>query len=163
MKDPIQSIVRLLDMRPHPEGGFYKEVYRAGLVLNGLPHGAPRNAATGIYYLLPPGAFSAFHRVCSDELWHHYGGDPVALHIFDKGGAYNRILLGCNLVAGERPQAVVPAHVWQAAEPTGDAWALCGCTVIPGFDFADFEMAERTDLLERYPEYAAIIRRLTRE
>ncbi|MDM7994924.1 MAG: cupin domain-containing protein [Acidobacteriota bacterium] len=163
MSDRIHRIVQLLEMQPHPEGGFYKEVYRAELVLSGLPHGAPRNAATAIYYLLPAGAFSAFHRVCSDEVWHHYDGDPVALYILDEGGAYQKILLGHNLMAGERPQAVVPAHAWQAAEPLGNAFSLCGCTVAPGFDFADFEIAERTDLLERYPEYAAIIRRLTRE
>ena len=162
MNDQALNIVRLLDLQPHPEGGYYRESFRAPLVLSGLPHGAPRSASTAIYFLLPADTFSAFHRVRSDEIWHHYDGDPLALHIIDKAGAYERILLGHNLSAGERPQAVVPADSWQAAELLGENFSLCGCTVAPGFDFADFELAGRNELAAQFPEHSALITRLTR-
>jgi uncharacterized protein len=162
MNEKLLSIVRQLEMQPHPEGGFYRESFRSLLVLSGLPHGAPRNASTAIYFLLPADTFSAFHRVRSDEVWHHYDGDPLALHVIDKDGTYEKILLGHNLNAGEHPQAVVAADKWQAAEPLGDTYSLCGCTVAPGFDFADFEIAKRDELGSLFPEHAAIITRLTR-
>jgi predicted cupin superfamily sugar epimerase len=162
MDDRAESIVRLLRLEPHPEGGFYRETSRAPLVLGGLPHGAPRAASTAIYFLLPAGSFSAFHRVRSDELWHHYGGDPLALHVVDRDGALTTIRLGCDLEAGERPQAIVAADAWQAAEPLGDRFALCGCTVAPGFDFADFALANRADLTARFPPHADLVARLTR-
>jgi predicted cupin superfamily sugar epimerase len=162
MNDEALSITRLINMQPHAEGGFYCESFRAPLMIEGLPQGAPRNASTAIYFLLPAGTFSAFHQVRSDEVWHHYDGDPVALHILGEDGTYNQILLGPNLDAGERPQAVVLANQWQAAEPLGIRFALCGCTVAPGFDFADFELAKRAELAARFPERAAIIARFTR-
>jgi uncharacterized protein len=162
MNDKIMSIITCLEMQRHPEGGYYRETFRAPLILSGLPHAVPRNASTAIYFLLPAGSLSAFHRVRSDEVWHHYDGDPIALHIIDGDGAYEMILLGHNLPAGERPQAVVPADTWQAAEPLGSTFSLCGCTVAPGFDFADFELAKRNELAEQFPERAAIITRLTR-
>jgi predicted cupin superfamily sugar epimerase len=158
----LETLVRRLALAPHPEGGFYRETFRAPLVLGGLPHGGPRHASTAIYFLLPAGTFSAFHRVRSDEVWHHYDGDPVALHVVADGGAHSVVRLGRDLAAGEAPQAVVPANAWQAAEPLGERFALCGCTVAPGFDFADFEMAEGKDLTARFPELAPIIARLTR-
>ncbi len=163
MDDRVLDIVQVLEMQPHPEGGFYRESFRAPLVLNGLPHGAPRNASTAIFFLLPAGAFSAFHRVRSDEVWHHYDGDPLALHIISEDGAYEQNLLGRNLDAGERPQAVVPANAWQAAEPLGRSFSLCGCTVAPGFDFADFELGKRAELAARFTDHATLITRLTRE
>jgi uncharacterized protein len=162
MRD-IESLVRLLRLAPHPEGGFYRETFRAPLVLGGLPHGTPRRASTAIYFLLPAGDFSAFHRVRSDEVWHHYAGDPVALHVIDEGGAYAALRLGPDIAAGEEPQAVVPAGAWQAAEPLGGSFALCGCTVAPGFDFADFELASRDGLTARFPLHADSIARLTRK
>jgi uncharacterized protein len=162
MNDQVLNIVRILEMQPHPEGGYYRESFRAPLVLSGLPHGVPRNASTAIYFLLPAGTFSAFHRVRSDEVWHHYDGDPLALHIISRAGSYERIPLGHNLSAGDRPQVVVPADTWQAAEVPGKNFSLCGCTVAPGFDFADFELAKRDELVARFPKYAAIIARFTR-
>ena len=162
MSGEIETIVRSLGLAPHPEGGFYRETFRAPLVLGGLPHGAPRRASTAIYFLLPAGDFSAFHRVRSDEVWHHYGGDPVALHVIGEDGAYEARRLGRDLAAGETPQLVVPAGAWQAAEPLGERFALCGCTVAPGFDFADFELAARADLAARFSRHAAVISRLTR-
>lgn len=162
MTDQCEDIITILDLQPHREGGFYRESFRAPLVLDGLPHGAQRNASTAIYFLLPAGAFSAFHRVRSDEVWHHYSGDPLDLHIIGRGGIYERILLGHDLDAGQRPQAVVGADSWQAAEPLGSRYSLCGCTVAPGFDFADFELAKRGGLAALFPEYAVLINRLTR-
>jgi hypothetical protein len=149
-------------MKPHPEGGFYRETFRSPLVLGGLPHGASRPASTAIYYLLPAGTFSAFHRVRSDEIWHYYDGEPAALHVIGEDGAYVVFRLGRDIESGERPQAVVPANAWQAAEPLGTRFALCGCTVAPGFDFADFELARRADLAARFPDLAPVVSRLTR-
>lgn len=160
--DDVETIVRRLGLRPHPEGGYYLETFRAPLVLDGLPHGARRPASTAIFFLLPAGAFSAFHRVRSDEVWHHYDGGPLALHIICDDGALSTIRLGRDLAAGETPQAVVPANAWQAAEPLRHELALCGCTVAPGFDFADFELADRGDLVTRFPAHAELVARLTR-
>jgi predicted cupin superfamily sugar epimerase len=137
-------------------------MYRAPLVLRELPHGGPRAAHTAIYFLLPAGAFSALHRVASDEVWHHYDGDTVDLHLIDDAGLYTRVLLGRDYDAGARPQHVVPAGVWQAAVPRGDRFALCGCTVAPGFDFADFVMPSRAELLALFPAHAELVTRLTR-
>ena len=162
MGDSVESLVRRLGLMPHPEGGFYRETFRSPLVLDGLPHGAPRAASTAIYFLLPAGTFSAFHRVRSDEVWHHYGGDPLALHVIGGDGALSTFRLGRDLEAGEAPQAVVLASSWQAAEPLGERSSLCGCTVAPGFDFADFEMADRAALSARFPAHADLVARLTR-
>lgn len=153
------ALIAELALQPHPEGGWYREIYRSTLTLTGLPHGASRQAATGIYFLLPAGSVSAWHRVRSDEVWHHYQGDPVRLHLI-VGNAYHTEMLGQDIPSGERPQVVVPAGAWQAAEPVGDAYALCGCTVAPGFDFADFEMPSADDLVALLPDHAAIARRL---
>lgn len=162
MSAEVDLLVTRLGLAPHPEGGFFRETFRAPLVLGGLPHGAPRSASTAIYFLLPAGAFSAFHRVRSDEAWHHYDGDPLALHVIGGDGAYSVIRLGRDLSSGEAPQAIVPANAWQAAEPLGGRFSLCGCTVAPGFDFADFELADRAALSARFPQLAEIVWRFTR-
>lgn len=129
-----EEVVRLLGLIPHPEGGFYRETFRAP-----APAGE-RGASTAIYYLLPAGEISAWHRVVdADEVWHHYAGGPLELTLSD-GRERSTVLLGSGLAAGERPQAVVPAGVWQTARALGD-WTLVGCTVAPGFQFASFEMA----------------------
>jgi uncharacterized protein len=155
-----RAVIDALGLAPHPEGGFYRETFRAPLVVR-APHG-DRAASTAIYFLLPAGTFSALHRVRSDEVWHHYDGDSLELHTIDERGSHAVAVLGRGLLLGERPQHVVPAGVWQAAVPLGMRFALCGCTVAPGFDFADFEMPARTDLESRYPELGAVIGRLTR-
>lgn len=155
-------LIEALDLAPHPEGGYYRETFRAELVIGGLPHGGPRAASTAIYYLLPAGSFSALHRVRSDEVWHHYDGDPVDLHLLEVDGDYRVVRLGRGWDLGERPQRVVPGGVWQAATTTGGRFALCGCTVAPGFDFTDFELASRAELLERFPSQRAAITSLTR-
>ncbi len=130
-----EAIIEALGMRPHPEGGHYAETFRdAG--------GGPRGHSTAIYFLLRRGERSAWHRVRdAAEVWHFYAGSPLALFTADPaGGAASRQVLGPDLPVGQRPQAVVPANWWQAAESLGD-WTLVGCTVAPGFDFAAFEMA----------------------
>jgi predicted cupin superfamily sugar epimerase len=160
MNPAAQAIVDALGLAPHPEGGFYRETFRAPLLLP-APQGQ-RAASTAIYYLLPAGTFSALHRVRSDEVWHHYAGDPVDLHLIDGEGVHTAVRLGRDVLGGERPQHVVPAGVWQAAAPHGDAFALCGCTVAPGFDFADFEMPSRAELTARFPHLRDVVERWTR-
>jgi uncharacterized protein len=157
------ALIATLGLDPHPEGGYYRETFRASLSLAGLPHGSPRAASTAIYFLLPAGTFSALHRVGSDEVWHHYDGDPVDLHTIDGiGMAHTVVRLGRDIAAGERPQHVVTAGLWQAAVPVGERFALCGCTVAPGFDFADFAMPSRAEMLSLLPAHRALVESLTR-
>jgi uncharacterized protein len=128
------DIIRLLDLKPHPEGGHFAETFRDDARADG------RAASTAIYFLLARGESSRWHRVDAAEVWHYYAGAPLALTIARGGGAVVAVRLGSDLAAGERPQAVVPAFAWQAAESLGD-WTLVGCTVAPGFAFAGFELA----------------------
>lgn len=155
-----ERIIELLGLEPHPEGGFFRETWRSPLAIGGLPHGAPRAASTAIYFLLPAGSFSALHRVASDEVWHHYDGASVDLHLLD-GKSHTVVTLGHDLASGERPQHTVPAGVWQAAVPRGDRFALCGATVAPGFDFTDFDLPTRDELLRLLPEHGDLVMRLT--
>jgi uncharacterized protein len=130
-----EEVVHLLGLAPHPEGGFYRETFRAA-----TPEGG-RGASTAIYYLLREGEVSAWHRVVdADEVWHHYAGGTLELTLTAGRGERSSIRLGADLAAGERPQVVVPAGVWQTARPLG-GWVLAGCTVAPAFEFAGFEMA----------------------
>ena len=129
------EIITRLELRPHPEGGHYRETFRDQSVdVNG------RSCSTLIYFLLARGERSHWHRIDAVEVWHYYAGSPLTLRIAHEGGTQHVVRLGPDLAAGERPQAIVPAHAWQAAETTGD-WTLVGCTVAPGFEFAGFEMA----------------------
>lgn len=161
--DPhVARLIDTLGLTPHPEGGAFRETFRAPLALTGLPHGAPRAASTAIYYLLPPGAFSAFHVVASDEVFHFYDGAPLELDLLHDDGAHERLVLGRDVAAGERPQRVVPAGVLQAAAPRGDGWSLVGCTVAPGFEFADFVMPSRASLVSRFAAHEALITSRTR-
>jgi predicted cupin superfamily sugar epimerase len=127
------DVIRLLGLEPHPEGGHFREIFRDARMVEG------RAASTAIYFLLARGERSHWHRVDAVEVWHYYAGAPLALRIADASGV-TLIHLGADLDAGERPQAVVPAGLWQAAESLGD-WTLVGCTVAPGFDFTGFELA----------------------
>lgn len=153
-------------MQPHPEGGWYKETYRSegaipSSVLNGFDGG--RSFATGIYFLLTSENFSAFHRIKSDEMWHFYDGDGLTIHEVSPSGEYVNHKLGLDLEKGEQPQVVVSANSWFASEvKQGGRWCLVGCTVSPGFDFEDFELAERDKLISEYPDHSTIITRLTR-
>lgn len=129
------EVAGLLGLHPHPEGGFFRETFRDP----GGPAG--RGVSTAIYYLLRDGEVSAWHRVRdAAEVWHHYAGAPIDLTLSADGRSVEALRLGSDLAAGERPQAVVPAGVWQTARAVG-GWALVGCTVAPGFEFASFEMA----------------------
>jgi len=128
-----QDVIRLLDLTPHPEGGHFRETFRDA--------GVGRAASTAIYFLLTRGERSHWHRIDAAEVWHWYAGAALALDIAD-GPRRESITLGSDLAAGERPQAIVPAGAWQAAQTLGD-WTLCGCTVAPGFDFAGFELAPK--------------------
>jgi uncharacterized protein len=131
-----QDVIRLLDLKPHPEGGHFRESFRDARQVE------RRAASTAIYFLLARGERSHWHRVDAVEVWHWYAGAPLALEISQTPGRVERVVLGTDLNAGERPQAAVPAHAWQAAETLGD-WTLVGCTVAPGFEFAGFELAPK--------------------
>jgi predicted cupin superfamily sugar epimerase len=154
----VDELVRALGLQPHPEGGYYRETYRAQARVE-TPRGA-RAAGTAIYYLLPRGEFAAWHQVALDEVWHFYDGAPLTLYLLSEQGLES-VMLGRDVVRGERPQVIIPAGVLQAAVPRGD-YTLVGCTVAPGFDFADWEMPARDTLLARYPEHAELFRQLTR-
>jgi predicted cupin superfamily sugar epimerase len=132
------DVIRLLDLKPHPEGGHFRETFRdARLLENG------RAASTAIYFLLAHGERSGWHRVDAAELWHYYAGAALALDIAaSAAGPGERATLGADLASGERPQAVVPARAWQSAQSLGD-WTLVGCTVAPGFEFLHFELAPK--------------------
>jgi uncharacterized protein len=129
------EIIRLLDLKPHPEGGHYRQTFRDSKSVEGA-----RAASTAIYFLLARGERSHWHRVDATEIWHWHAGAPLVLDIALPSGHRERITLGSDLAAGERPQGVVPAHAWQAAQSLGE-WTLVGCTVAPGFEFAKFELA----------------------
>jgi uncharacterized protein len=159
------QFVKALDMQAHPEGGFFKETYRSDGTMSEacLPPGMKgrRSYSTSIYYLLRQGEFSAFHRIRSDEGWHFYEGGPLLVHMINPNGHYSSVRLGRNLDDGEVFQFVVPAGTWFASEPgNGSAFSLVGCTVSPGFDFADFELAGYDQLSSQFPQHATIIRRL---
>jgi predicted cupin superfamily sugar epimerase len=132
------DVINLLALKPHPEGGYFRESFRDQRTVAGA-----RTASTAIYFLLARGERSHWHRVDAAEVWHYYAGAPLMLEIAEHAGApITRVTLGPDLAAGERPQVVVGADVWQAAASLGD-WTLVGCTVAPGFDFAGFELAPR--------------------
>ncbi len=159
--------IEKLKLRPHPEGGYYRQTYRADLVLprESLPHDftGPRAASTAIYFLLEGGNFSAFHRLRSDELWHFCVGAPLTVHMIDERGKYSELLLGNDPEAGQSLQGVVRAGSWFASEVRdGKSFALVGCTVSPGFEFEDFELAKREELSGLYPQHRELIQKLTR-
>ena len=167
MHKDVEQIISQLDLSPHPEGGYYRETYRSELLLGPscLPDNmtGERNCATSIYFLLTSESFSAFHRIKQDETWHFYAGSPIEIHMIEQSGQYNKIELGLDFASTIYPQFTVRANTWFAAhikEP--ESYGLAGCTVSPGFDFRDFEMAEREQLLNRYPMLKDLIVRFTR-
>ena len=161
------ELIRYLGLQPHPkEGGYFRETYRAAEVWPASAlrprYGSDRRASTAIYYLLTPSTFSAIHRLQSDEVFHFYVGDPVVMLQLLPDGSSKSVVLGSDVLAGQQPQVVVPHGVWQGSmlQP-GGAFALLGCTVAPGFDYADYEGGSRADLVARYPAFAAQIVQLT--
>jgi uncharacterized protein len=154
-----QDIITQLQMLPHPEGGYYKETYRSGETIS--VHGNERNVSTAIYFLLENKNKSHFHRIQSDELWFFHQGEPLEILSIQNGELVSTIL-GNNIVKGELPQAIIPANTWFASHVKDETgYALVSCTVAPGFDFADFELAERNDLIAQYPQLKQIIEEFT--
>jgi uncharacterized protein len=156
-----------LRLTDHVEGGAFSEFYRSPFLLS--QHQLPsvftgdRSASTHIYFLLEKGQFSAFHRIQSDEIWHFYAGDPIIVYEIDYTGALHQHLLGNDPAAGQSFCCVIKAGNWFASQPTDNAeYGLVGCTVAPGFDFADFELAKRDELINLFPMHAKLIERLCR-
>jgi uncharacterized protein len=157
-----------LDLSPHPEGGHYRQTYTADLTIarSALPSSfnGNRTASTAIYFLLDGRDFSAFHRIAADELWHFYAGSTLVVYVIDAEGNRHELLLGDRPEVGEVFQAVVKAGCWFASRLKEESgFALVGCTVAPGFDFADFELATRSQLLRAYPMHRQLIQDLTRD
>lgn len=160
------QVKRLLHLEPLPgEGGFYAETYRSGHLLPPsalpFPSGEPRHLCTAIYYLLTPETSSRLHRLKGDEVYHFYLGDPVELLMLPPGGSGEVYLLGSDLAAGQRPQALVPGGVWQGSRlQEGGRFALMGTTMAPGFEFGDFETGDGSTLAAAFPAHADLIRTL---
>ena len=156
-----------MQLTSHVEGGAFREVYRSELKISqkALPvfFQGDRNISTSIYFLLSDGQFSAFHRIASDELWHFYFGDALLIYEIGHSGVLTVHRLGSNIEKGESFQVLIRAGSWFASRPAEDSeYALVGCTVSPGFDFAEFELADRAMLVKQYPQHEALIESLTR-
>jgi predicted cupin superfamily sugar epimerase len=167
MMTPANAWIAALQLKPHPEGGYYRETYRAEerVAREHLParFSGDRAFSTAIYFLLSGEDFSALHRIKQDEVWHFYDGSSIILHIIDPDSNYSTIRVGRNIQRGEVPQAVVKAGcLFGATVSDASSYALSGCTVAPGFDFADFEMPNRAELCALYPAHQSIIEQLTR-
>jgi len=163
------EVKRVLGLEPHPrEGGWFVQTYRSEemVAASGLDarYGSPRSVGTAIYYLLEPGTFSEMHRLRSDEIFHHYAGGAVEMLQLLPGGGHERIVIGKDLLAGERPQVLVPHGVWQGSRLVEEeGWALLGCTVSPGFEYGDYETGYREGLTREWPAVAEMIQSLTRK
>ena len=164
---PVQTLIQQFQLDPHPEGGWYKETYRSveDIPAKALPDRfmGDRSFATAIYFLLEQGNFSAFHRIKSDEIWHFYDGDALDIYILNDQAGLQVFQLGNKPQTQQHFQLVVPANCWFASRPSaGSNFSFVGCTVAPGFDFKDFELADVEDLCNRYPNQQPLIRALCR-
>ena len=165
MKKEFEKYVEMLGLQPHPEGGWYREVYRSE---GQHPFGdgnfpAERNFSTSIYFMIAKGNFSAFHRIKSDECWHFYAGDPLLIYIIEQTGELKVISLGSDHESGQSFQYVVPANCWFASRPAPESeYCFVGCTVSPGFEFDDLELADASELSTFYPQHKPIIIELCR-
>ena len=159
-KDAIQLIKRLR-LKKHPEGGYFKQTYIADTMVNLVGYDKPRYISTAIYYMLIGDQFSAFHRIKSDELWHHYMGGSLTVYAIDNNnGKLSKIKMGKS--RGEAPQVAIKANTWFAASLNNKkSYCLLGCTVSPGFDYTDWELGKRNKLIKMYPQYRTIIERYT--
>jgi uncharacterized protein len=161
------QLIAQYNLKIHPEGGWYKETYKSeeqipATALPGRFTGS-RAFSTAIYFLLEQGNFSAFHRIKSDECWHFYAGDPLLVYVLQPGGNLQITQLGSDIAKGQVFQYVVPANCWFASRPAASAvYSFVGCTVAPGFDFADFELADATVLSAAFPQHSAVIHELCR-
>jgi predicted cupin superfamily sugar epimerase len=161
------QLIQKYNLELHPEGGWYKQTYKSNeeIEADALPgrFGANRSFSTAIYFLLEKENFSAFHRIKSDECWHFYAGDPLLIYIIEQNGELEVISLGNDLENGQSFQYVVPANCWFASRPApGSEYCFVGCTVSPGFEFEDFELADGTELSVMYPQHKSIIKELCR-
>ncbi len=162
----LDSWIAALSLTPHREGGHFRETWRSSERLSraALPErfDGERSLGTAIYFLLGRGEVSLLHRLRAAEVWHLHDGGPLVLHRFAPNGGYTPAILGLDIAAGQAPQQVVQEGSWFGAElGEGAEFALIGCSVCPGFDYEDFELAERAAMLTRHPEHAALITRLT--
>ena len=162
-----ESLIKKYNLLPHPEGGWFKETYKSveKISVAGLPDrfSGERAFSTAIYFLLENGNFSAFHRIKSDECWHFYAGGCLLVYIIHHNGELQVVRLGNNPERDEVFQFVVPANCWFASIPDTDVeFSFVGCTVAPGFDFKDFELAGQESLIKEYPQHSDIIKKLTR-
>ncbi len=168
MIEKADEYISVLKMESHPEGGYFSEIYRSPEKIdsNSLPdrYNNSRCLGTLIYYLLKQDQQSGFHRLESDEIWHHLDGCTVKIHTIDPSGKYKLISLGKDVSSGQVPQFVIPRNTWFAAGLADlTSFALLGCTVLPGFEFDDFQLASRRELLELFPQHEIEIKRFTRE
>lgn len=164
MNKQAENYINKLQLVKHPEGGYYREIYRAGemFYLDLPPKNFKRNYSTSIYFLLEGKQISKFHRLKSDELWHFYDGSSLVIYIIDKEGDLEIMKLGRDINHGEEFQVVVKKNNWFASELVDkDSFALIGCTVSPGFDFSDFELGDKEKLTKQFVKHAELIRRLT--
>ena len=165
--DIINKFIQQYNLEPHPEGGWYKQTYKSSeqIPADALPgrFSANRVFSTAIYFLLEQGNFSAFHRIKSDECWHFYTGDPLHIYIIEPNGELKIVSLGNELEKGQSFQYVVPANCWFASRPApGSKYCFVGCTVSPGFEFDDFELADGNEISGMYPQHKEIIKELCR-
>jgi len=161
------EIIEHLQLQPHPEGGWYREVYRSDEILPGaalpLRYKEPHAFSTSIYFMLEKGDFSAFHRISSDETWHFYMGSPLAIYIINQDSDFTRVILGNDFIQGQVLQYTVKRNCWFAADISNNGiYALVGCTVSPGFEFSDFELGQLEQLMAIYPMHSAFLRKYTR-
>lgn len=162
MPTTAQYWIDHLNLQPHPEGGYYKEVFRSANGVTRVGEQIEKQACTSIYYLLEGKDFSGFHRLASDELWYFHKGAPLHIHVIDNNGAHSVIELSDS--ATGQLQAVIPPNTWFASEiPSGSGFALVSCAVAPGFDFAEFEMAKQQEMGAQYPKHKVLLERLCRE
>ena len=156
----IKKIVAELNMQPHPEGGYYVETYRSPMEIPGKD----RQLMTSIYFLLTSDNVSNFHRIKSDELWFHHAGSPITVHVLNEEKGHVEIKVGSNVLNGEHPQALVKGgEIFGSSVDVENSYALVSCVVAPGFDFQDFELFKRAELLSQFPNHHKIITRLTAE
>lgn len=166
MNQKAKYYIQKLQLNKHPEGGYFREIYRSGefISIDAAKNNLKRNVSTSIYFLLEGAQISKFHRLKSDELWHFYDGGSVKVYVIDEKGKLTEIVLGRKTESGEVFQTVIKKNNWFAAEVMNKrSFSLIGCTVSPGFDFSDFELADREDLLECFPKYKSLILQFTKQ
>lgn len=163
----VHQLIQQFNLLPHPEGGWYQETYRSNEIIHASlisdRFSGSRSFSTAIYFLLEEGNFSAFHKIQSDECWHFYAGEALEIFVLDNAGGLTITRLGNNIELGDCYQYVVPANHWFASRPAaGSSFCFVGCTVSPGFDFADFEMAKEDILGEQFPQHKELFKNLCR-